>query len=284
MNNSGGLPPAVEICDVSLPGAEPRNAMLCHCAVPLLTSATLLLTRRRRQVATGPHPHLCCHDSIVTLAVYAGTGVGKSRAAQRRSGRASSWQRRRAALEPLACAQQQIQAQQPPRPLCNPHEFHASGTVHRSAQPASCPDSRAPAEALPSERMTRPAVSPAGPTHPNAEQHHCEVYGTHQAAGSQWHSRQAHASMAAGTALAPAQLTEGQVSGGGAVKARRAQSAPQGWLGPQATMIPRGAIFHSASFPRKPGLPSHRAPKTCSRSRFHAQCQSDATSHSLHGK
>ncbi len=38
-----------------------------------------------------------------------------------------------------------------------------------------------------------------------------------------------------------------------------ARKAPHGWMGPSSVIIPRGAIFHSASFPRKPGLPSHRA-------------------------
>ncbi|KAK9848089.1 hypothetical protein WJX84_003693 [Apatococcus fuscideae] len=40
-------------------------------------------------------------------------------------------------------------------------------------------------------------------------------------------------------------------------KSRMARRAPLGWSSPHATVIPRGPIFHSASFPRKPGLPTH---------------------------
>lgn len=43
-----------------------------------------------------------------------------------------------------------------------------------------------------------------------------------------------------------------------AAKSRMARRAPLGWSSPHATVIPRGPIFHSASFPRKPGLPTHR--------------------------
>lgn len=64
----------------------------------------------------------------------------------------------------------------------------------------------------------------------------------------------------AGAAGQPAQSNAAQPEECRRVRAKEARAVPQGWVGPHATAIPRGAIFHSASFPRKPGLPSHRAP------------------------
>ncbi|KAK9843117.1 hypothetical protein WJX74_007218 [Apatococcus lobatus] len=192
---------------------------------------------------------------LVQSGVDTGAGVGKSKTALRRAARSSSWHRRRAAVEAQAPEQHQSRPQQPPtgayrlgnQPSSPRHGGpEAPGTGRNCAQQATCLHTACLHETASSPGTCRLAKGAASPP-----QHLIRAQAMQTALDGQPGLQVAHANRTA----APSDAGPGIERQRSVTKG--ACSMPKGWLGPHATIIPRGAIFHSASFPRKPGLPSH---------------------------